>query len=181
MNIKILIKEIRKMGAEAVRFYNEIKDDPLIKFYEILEYGFIAVSHENRIRYIYIKPSERNKGICSDLVKKYKMDSPTPEIIHLMDKNGILTDIKNGFKAIKYSENELYIFDVELGYQIRASSIGNFVEYNKWNGKHFEVINQLYQNCSLQEIREKMKANIKRLKDEGILRMEFDQYGLYNH
>lgn len=177
-----ILEEIKNMGEEAVRYYNTAKDDPLIKAFMLWDFGFAFLSSPDTIRYIYIKPSERNKGLCSKLVKAFKISGASPEIIHIMDKNELLYDLETkGFKCIMYSEKEIICYDVELGYEIKLIPFGLVgVAYNRWNGEYFEVVEEILPRCSFQHIRKRMKKNLKKLKtaDKPIIEVGFN--GLWN-
>lgn len=167
-------EEINNMGEDAIKYYDAIKDDPFIIYFIFFDFGFICFSSEDTVRYIYIKPSERNKGWCSKIVQCFKISSPSPEIIQIMDKNGILHDLNdNGFKFIKYTENTITIYDTEVGYQITPTPRGLIVEYNKWNGKIFETAEATFPNWPLQKIRKKMKKAIKKLNTTNQMNLEW--------
>ena len=178
-NEQIILAEVNKMGEDAIKYYNAIRDDPFIIKIIFFDYGFICFSSEDTVRYIYIKPAERNKGWSSKIVKCFKISSASPEIIKIMDKNGLLYDLKDkGFKCINYS-NKIIIYDVEVGYQITPTTIGLIVEYNKWNGEIFETVETTFHDCSLPQIRKKMKKAIKKLKTTNQLNWELIQNGIY--
>lgn len=162
---ELIPEEIKNMGEEALRYYNAAKDDPLIKAFMLWDFGFAFLSAPDTIRYIYIKPSERNKGLCSKLVKAFKISGASPEIIHIMDKNELLYDLETkGFKCIMYPEKEIILYDVELGYEIKLMP-SRLVEvsYNRWNGEYFEVVEEILPLCSFEDIRKRMKKNLKKL------------------
>ncbi|MEE0943285.1 MAG: hypothetical protein UIB63_09260 [Methanobrevibacter sp.] len=176
-----ILEEIKNMGEEAVRYYNAAKNDPLIKAFMLWDFGFAFFSAPDTIRYIYIKPSERNNGLCSKLVKSFKISGASPEIIHIMDKNDLLYDLKTkGFKYIPYSENEVACYDVELGYQINVGRRSILASYNRWTGEYFEVADELFPMCSLLHIRKRMKKNIKKVKTTDSHRIEVGFNGLWN-
>lgn len=166
MNKKQILKEIENMGEEAIKYYNQIKNDPNITKFILWDFGFAFLSAEDTIRYIYIKPSERNKGRCSELVKLFKINGASPEIIHIMDKNNLLFDLKTkGFKGIAYSESEIICYDVEVGYQIKPLPMGLMgIEYNRWTGEYFEVIEEIIPACPFKKIRKRMMKHLEELK-----------------
>lgn len=175
-------EEIKNMGEEALKFYNLVKNDPFITEFKMWDVGFAFLSSADTIRYIYIKPSERNKGLCSELVKLYKISDPTPEIIHIMDKNDLLYDLETpGFKIIAHSEEEILCYDVKLGYQIKVLS-PEFISlaYNRWTGEYFEVVDEIIPMCSLKDMRKRMERNLKKLKTTDNHRIEGEPYGLWN-
>ena len=177
-----MLEEIKNMGEEAVKYYNAIKDDPFIIKFMFWDYGFVALSSEDTARYIYIKPSERNKGRCSKIVRNLRISGASPEIIHIMDKNELLYNLKtNGFKYIQYSENKGACYDVELGYQINVMHSGLILaSYNRWTGEYFEVADELFPMCSLLHIRKRMKKNIKKVQTTDSHRIEVGFNGLWN-
>ena len=176
-----ILEEIKNMGEEAVKYYEAAKNDPLITEFILWDVGFAFLSAPDTIRYIYIKPSERNKGLCSKLVKSFKISGASPEIIHIMDKNELLNNLKTkGFKYIQYSENKIACYDVELGYQIKVGHKSILASYNRWTGEYFEVADELFPMCSLLHIRKRMKKNIKKVKTTDSHRIEVGFNGLWN-
>lgn len=179
---EMILEEIKTMGEEAVKFYNCVKNDPFINGFMIWDVGFAFLSAEDTLRYIYIKPSKRNQGLCSELVKLYKVSDPTPEVIHIMDKNNLLHDFEiPGFKIIAHSEEEILCYDVKLGYQIKVLS-PEFISlaYNRWTGEYFEVVDEIIPMCSLKDMRKRMERNLKKLKTTDNHRIEGEPYGLWN-
>lgn len=172
------IQEIEKMGEEAIKYYNNMKDDPLIATYMQWDFGFAFFTSKGALRYVYIKPSERNKGLCTNLIKNFKTDSPSPEVIHIMDKAGLLNDLKstNDFKYVLYAEDDLIIYDIELGYQCRIFPQFMVAEYNRWNGEHFEVVEAMFPPYQLQLMRKEMKKKIGKLDGLDDCRIEIDHY-----
>lgn len=184
-NIKLpehVMEEIKNMGEEAVKYYDAAKNDPFITEFILWDVGFAFLSAPDTIRYLFIKPSERNKGLCSKSVNIFKISDPTPEIIHIMDKNSLLVDLDiPGFKGIAYSEQEILIYDVELGYQIKPLPQGFIsLAYNKWTGEYFEVVDEIISTCSLKDIRKRMKKNLKKLQTTENHRIEGGFNGLWN-
>ena len=171
---------IEKMGEEAIKYYDNIKNDPFIIGYMEWDFGFAFLSGDDTIKYIYIKPSERNKGLCSQIVQYFKIDGASPEVMHIMDKNNLLYDLGNGFKCIKYSDDEIICYDLKLGYQIKISQLGLIVEYNKWNGEYFEIVETIFPFCPLDDIRKKMKEQIEKLKTIDHLKIEVEHNGFCN-